>query len=83
MGDRDRRAGSTLFYRDKAEDWRTWLMHPVTQSCLLINSKLFSVKHTDETGQYVWQSLSLGAESPDQDHRKSLLLYWFVANIRK
>ncbi|EJF65111.1 hypothetical protein DICSQDRAFT_132648 [Dichomitus squalens LYAD-421 SS1] len=41
------------------------------------------LKYTDEAGQSVWESLSLGAESPDQDHRKSLLLFWFVANIRK
>ncbi|PIL34193.1 transcription factor [Ganoderma sinense ZZ0214-1] len=55
-------AGSTLFYRDKAEEW---------------------LKYIDMVGDWIWKSVSQGAHSPTRDHRKSLLLYWHISNIRK
>ncbi|KAI1796440.1 hypothetical protein LXA43DRAFT_912176 [Ganoderma leucocontextum] len=54
--------GSTLFYRDKAEEW---------------------LKYIEEAGECIWESVCQGTSSPSQDHRKSLLLYWIVSNIRK
>ena len=42
-----------------------------------------AVRYTDEVSGWIWQSISKKNESPSRDHRKSLLIFWYMANIRK
>lgn len=41
------------------------------------------MRYIEAIGDYMWRSLSIATRSPTQDHRKSLLLYWFMSNVRK
>ncbi|KAI1791304.1 hypothetical protein LXA43DRAFT_945720 [Ganoderma leucocontextum] len=41
------------------------------------------LKYIEKVGDSVWKSMSEGTGSPSQEHRKSLLVYWIVSNVRK
>ncbi|KAI0743811.1 hypothetical protein C8Q80DRAFT_1183246 [Daedaleopsis nitida] len=40
------------------------------------------LRTVERGSDYIWQSIN-NAASPTQDHRKSLLIYWYVASVRR
>ena len=44
---------------------------------------IHAVHSVELIADYIWLSVNSNVQSPAQDHRKSLLIFWFVANIRR
>ena len=42
-----------------------------------------AVRYTEEISDWMWRSVVKQTASPSQDHRKSLLIFWYMANIKK
>ncbi len=43
----------------------------------------YTVQYVERAGDLVWESVSIATQSPNQDHRKSVLIFWFLTNIRR
>ncbi|RPD63893.1 hypothetical protein L227DRAFT_572339 [Lentinus tigrinus ALCF2SS1-6] len=41
------------------------------------------LRFVDTCNEWVWKTLSKAKQAPSQDHRKSILIFWFIANIRR
>ncbi|KAI0702975.1 hypothetical protein C8T65DRAFT_655245 [Cerioporus squamosus] len=41
------------------------------------------LRYIDQCNTWIWAGLRRADQSPAQDHRKSILIFWFIANIRR